>query len=374
MQLSALIVVGRHDVLLYHLLDLLTVLVQVARHVVVVYLCLQSLEFSLCIVHIALKLHGLLQFVHLLLAQLVVGESALDDALLEVVVVGIRQVEVLGGSNGGMLGNILRHVVEHHLRRVQTVQIECDIGQRVGLHLDVRLQTFLHIDAATTGQIVARRGQLQVRIIRQVDVGNLHQALPVCARTYYYGALQVLQGTAGNLRGRCRLTIHQHHDGHHRVDRLQTGLVFAVCTLQLAFRLYNLLTLRHPHAHNIDTLRQRTAAIAAQVEDQLLCTLLLQVEECQTHRFRGLARKGVQIDISDAVVQHAVPRNLWHLDVLAGNLKRHLLARRRTLNFQHEGRTGLAAQMTAHVARVLVRHHRIVYLQDDVALLQTHLR
>ena len=139
MQLSALIVVGRHDVLLYHLLDLLTVLVQVARHVVVVYLCLQSLEFCLCIVHIALKLHGLLQFVHLLLAQLVVGESALDDALLEVVVVGIRQVEVLGGSNGGMLGNILRHVVEHHLRRVQTVQIECDIGQRVGLHLDVRL-------------------------------------------------------------------------------------------------------------------------------------------------------------------------------------------------------------------------------------------
>ena len=30
--------------------------------------------------------------------------------------------------------------------------------------------------------------------------------------------------------------------------------------------------------------------------------------------------------------------------------------------------------MTAHIARVLICHHRIVYLQDDVALLQPHLR
>ena len=38
-------------------------------------------------------------------------------------------------------------------------------------------------------------------------------------------ALQVLQRTAGNLRGRCRLLIHQHDDRHDGVDGLQVRLV-----------------------------------------------------------------------------------------------------------------------------------------------------
>ena len=176
-----------------------------------------------------------------------------------------------------MLADVVDDVVEHHLRRVQPIQIERHVGHRVRLHLHVRLDAFLHLDATTRRQIVARRRQLQVGIVGQVHIGNLYQSLAVCARTYYYTTLQVLQRSARNLRGRRRLLVHQHHDGYHGVDGLQARLVFRLDTLQLTLRLDYALTLGQPHAQDVHTLRQRAATIAAQVQHQLLSTLLLQV-------------------------------------------------------------------------------------------------
>ena len=118
---ASLVVVGRYDVLLHQLLYLRAVAIQVALYVVVVQLGLQRFELSLRIVVVALELCHFFQFVELLLADLVVGESRLDDALLEVCIVGIRQVEVRCRGYGGMTVDVVNHVVEHYFRRVQSV-------------------------------------------------------------------------------------------------------------------------------------------------------------------------------------------------------------------------------------------------------------
>ncbi len=173
--------------------------IEVATQVVMVYLSLQRLKLSAGIIIVTLKLGGLNQFLKLFLADLVIGKASLDNSLFEILIVGIRQMEVDSRYQRRMLGDIVHHIVEHHLRRVQAVQIERDISHRVGLHHQVRRDALLHLDATTTGQVVARGGQLQIGVIGQVHVRNLYQSLAIGLRTDDDATFQVLQGTRGNL-------------------------------------------------------------------------------------------------------------------------------------------------------------------------------
>ncbi len=102
--------------------------------------------------------------------------------------------------------------------------------------------------------------------------------------------------------------------------------------------------------------------------------MFLQIEESTAHRLGGFARKRVQTDIADIIGTHTIIGNLWHLDATTRNLEVHLLARRRTQNLQHERCARLTTQVAADIADVLVRHHRIVNLQNDITLLQAYLR
>ena len=111
--------------------------------------------------------------------------------------------------------DVVDHIVEHHLGGVLSGggEIEGDVGDGVGLHLEVgldaaaiahlsatcgvehlgqRVRDVLAIaraallvvdglDAAPAGDVVFRGGYLHIRVIGQVD-GNLHQALAVGAR------------------------------------------------------------------------------------------------------------------------------------------------------------------------------------------------
>ena len=100
---------------------------------------------------------------------------------------------------------------------------------------------FLVVDSlntATTGNIVFRGGYLHVRVVRQVD-GYLYQSFAVRARTYYYPAIQVLQGTAGNLAGTGCLAIHHHHERHQRVYRLYPRFIFLAGLLYLSLVFYH---------------------------------------------------------------------------------------------------------------------------------------
>ena len=92
---------------------------------------LQSLKLGFGVFHISLELHHLLQALHHLLTLGIIGETAFQDTLLELGIVGIRQREVLGRSYRGMTLNVIHHVFQHHLRRVTagSTEIVGDIGQ-----------------------------------------------------------------------------------------------------------------------------------------------------------------------------------------------------------------------------------------------------
>ena len=141
----------------------------------------------------------------------------------------------------------------------------------------------------------------------------------------------------------------------------------------LAAILNNRLALAHPEVHNVDSLHFGTAAVAAQVEDKRRGALLLQIDKGTAHLFGTTLGKLVQIDVSYAALQHAVIGQLGQLDGTARQLEVQLLARRRAQHLHHEIGAGIAAQMTADVAHVLVGHDRVINTQNDVALLQPHL-
>ena len=107
--------------------------------------------------------------------------------------------------------------------------------------LAIAATAFLVVDGlntATTGNIVFRGGYLHVRVVRQVD-GYLYQSFAVRARTYYYPAIQVLQGTAGNLAGTGCLAIYHHHEWHQRVYGLYPCFIFLAGLLYLSLVFYH---------------------------------------------------------------------------------------------------------------------------------------
>ena len=268
-------------------------------------------------------------------------------------------MEIFCGSNCRMLGNIIDHIIKYRLCRVDTVQIESDIRHGIRLHLNIglntttisHLTTFLGIEhlrkgvwnmlfitttsmfvinglyTATTGNVVFGGRQFQITIIRNLDVGNLHQSFTIRACTYYYSSIQILYRAADYLTCRSRLVIDKNHNRHHCINRLQTGLIFRVGTTDFSFRLHQGHPLRYPHIGDIHTLCQGTSSIATQVQNQFRGTLLLQVQKSTTHRFCRLTRESIQVDIPYAIRTHSIIGNLWHLDTTTGNLKGHLLTR-----------------------------------------------
>ena len=114
-------------------------------------------------------------------------------------------------------------------------------------------------------------------------------------------------------------------------------------------------------------------AVAAQVKDKRRGALLLQVDEGAAYLLGATLGELVQIDVSHAALQHAVIRQLGQFNGTARQLEVQLLARCRAQHLHHEIGAGIAAQMTADIAHVLVGHDRVVNAQNDVALLQPHL-
>ena len=88
--------------------------------------------------------------------------------------------------------------------------------------------------------------------------------------------------------------------------------------------------------------------------------VFFQIDESLLYFLRTLVGESLQVDISHAIVEHPIPRNLIHQDLLAGkfNLARLLLAR--SLDSQCHLRVGNALQEFAHlVAREGRDIHRV---------------
>ena len=143
-------------------------------------------------------------------------------------------------------------------------------------------------------------------------------------------------------------------------------------TLQLSLHLQDCLTFRQEHIDDADRFGNRTTTIITQIEDKTLGTLLSQIDESATHFLGRLLGKGIEVDVTDATLQHAIIRQERQLDGTAGYLHLHRLACTWTLNFQHERRTRVTTKMIANIAHLLIGHILIINTQNNVTLLQAH--
>ena len=398
-------VVGRHDVAREDGLDHLLVVVEVFGKVVVEAL-FERVKLRARVVVVALELRQLHQVLELLLALAVILEAALDDKRLEVLVVGVGELEGGGRRDGLVLLEIFHLPVEHRLRGVESRrgEVEGDVGQRVGQHLDVgldaaavahdapvargegvgqRVGDMLRVasapvavvdglDAASAGDVVFARGELDDAVVGQVE-GRLHQSLAEGARAHDDGAVEVLEAAAGDLRGRGRLVVDEDDDGHHGVDRLHLGRKLAVGLLDLALHRQDGLALGHEHVDDGDGLLDASATVAPQVEDEALHALVLHVEHGAPHVAGAVLRVGGEAEIADAARLHAVVGHGRLLDLLAGDDLAEGLARRGAHDLDLERRSRVAAQVAGDVGRGLPRHRGVVDAHDDVALAQSRL-
>ena len=209
----------------------------------------------------------------------------------------------------------------------------------------VRVLVFACLDAASRRDIVFCCGQLQLACVGQRHVGHLHQSLAVRSCSHHHGAVEVLQRTARNLTGARRSLVYEHHDGHNRVNRFCCGLVFAVGVLHLSLHAEQMLALREEHVQNLYSLANRSAAVATEVQNERSHAVVLHVEHGAAHVLGATFHKLVVVDISHAVLLHAVVGEVRQLYSLALNLQRHLLAGRRTQHLQHHRRAGVASEV-----------------------------
>ena len=299
----------------------------------------QRLKLGFGVVVVSLEACQALQFLEYLLAHLVVCESALYHALLELLVVGIREFEVLGACHGGVGGYVVNLVVEHDVGCVHTREIEGDVGQRVGLHFDVGLDATAvahdasgscaelvservghvlgyisvvgvlvaqSLYAASRGYVVFGCGELQLAVVWQRYVWYLHQTLAVGACAHDYGAVVVLQRSARYLAGAGCSLVDEHHDRHHGVERLYRSVVIAVGVLHLALHREQVAALRYEHVEYLQGFLYRTSAVVAQVEHQTLHALLLQVDKGTAHIFGAVLQILVVVDVADIARLHAI--------------------------------------------------------------------
>ena len=143
-------------------------------------------------------------------------------------------------------------------------------------------------------------------------------------------------------------------------------------TLQLSLHLQDCLTFRQEHIDDTDRFGNRTTTIITQIEDKAIGSLLSQIDESTTHFLGRLLGKGIEVDVTDVTLQHAIIRQERQLDGTACYLHLHRLACTWTLNFQHERRTRFTTKMIADIAHLLIGHILIINTQDDVTLLQSH--
>ena len=138
-----------------------------------------------------------------------------------------------------------------------------------------------------------------------------------------------MQRAAGYLACAGRVAVDEHHHRHQRVDGFHAGAVFAVGALELALRLHERDVFGYEHIEYVDSLLQRAAAVAAQVEHKRLHALAVHLEIGAAHVFRASFGEGAQQQVAYAVVLQAVIGHGRHLYGAA----RHLQAQRLALDF-----------------------------------------
>ena len=403
---SGLVVVRRQDFLGQNLHQLLLVAPQVLGQVVA-ELRLQGLEFGLGLVVIAFEAGQFLQVLQVLFRVAGVGIAAVHHPFGKRFIVGVGQFEVLGRGHRRMFGDVVHDIVEQQLARIArhvgagVQQTDGQVRQGVGLHLHVGRDTaaiFHHpaacraelfgqrighmlrvaavvvlvvdgLYAASAGYVVLVGGQFQAAVVGHGH-GHLHQSLAIGARSHDDRTVQILQAAARDLARTGRFAVHQHHDGHDGVYRFHRRPVVVVHAFQASAVRNDQLSLGHEHVHKAHSLLFYAAAVAPQVEHELLHALSFQVEERPPHLLGAAFRELVQVDVAHAVLPQAVVGHRRELYGAARHLDFHHLSRAGPAYLDDECGARVAPQTVAHIAVVPAFHRLVVDGQYHIALLQ----
>ena len=227
------------------------------------------------------------------------------------------------------------------------------------------------LDATTRGQVILGRCQLDAAVIGKF-ARTLYQTLAIGVATNDHSTVEVLQSTRHDFSSTCRVVIHQYSQWDVKIKRVVFGAVREIRCHHLTLGLHNLHVLGHEEVDHINSFVQQTTTIVAQIEDDLLCSLLLQRNDCLAHILGTSFRKLSQEDIT-SIAHQPIIGNSGQFDASTGNLEVTRLLLAWTLHLQHERRTRFTTQQFTHFCGVHALQVFVVNLQQHVTHLQTHL-
>ena len=290
------------------------------------------------VVHVSLGRGGLAQGGELLFAHLVILKLVGVDEGLELVEDGVGDLKLgWAGDLVAVLGDVACGEVEvpvvaHDVidDALEFARLDLDVGHDAAALTDlaavcrvedacgavgggflvgavlVAVAVVELLDESSAGDVVLGDGDLEDAVIGEVACG-LYQSLAKGARADDHGAVEVLQGSRGDFAGAGRAAVDEHCQGDVGVDGVDGGLVGALAGLVASTHDEDLGALGDEEADDLDGRLDDAAAIAAQVEDDVLdARVVLECDEGVAHLLCRLLVKGCQVDVADVASRDAV--------------------------------------------------------------------
>ena len=241
----------------------------------------------------------------------------------------------------------------------------------------LRLTIFINVSlhASSAWDIIFRRRQFQHTAIGQ-GARLLHKPFTIRALADDNGAVIILQGAGRDFRSRSRRVIGQDDDGHLRIQGFGTRLIGYVVFFYLSFYVDHFLAARDKKRHDLGGLIHESAGVIAQVEQQALSALLLQLGHGLLHIAPRIFRILIEQNISDTVLQDLRRCNAGQHDVAARYFERQWFAHAVAFHFQGKACARLAAQRSAHAVAIRLLAFRVcgriaivfsVLLQENIS-------
>ena len=222
------------------------------------------------------------------------------------------QTGVVSGTR--VLDAVLREELSMLVACEQVLLIVLVIAHSVGL-----------LDTSARWRVVTGDGEADHAVVGELQL-LLHQTLAEGTAADDGGAVVVLHGTGEDLGGRRRALVEQHHQWNLLIGSLAVTAVFLAGRLA-ALGIDNQTLVGQELVCHVDCCRQVAARVVAQVDAEVLESLLRQLCQCNQHLGIGVLAKVLDADISRVVIQHIGGGDALGGNLAAGNGERlHLLA------------------------------------------------
>ncbi len=195
----------------------------------------------------------------------------------------------------------------------------------------------------------------------------LHQALAVGAGAHYGGAVQVLKRPAHNLRSGGRTSVHEHHELEFLIQRRPLGAVNVHLLPVTAARNGHQRILRHEDGDYLGSLGEKSAAVPAKVEYELVHTLSLEFLHLVAHLVAHALGESALQNVARVAVKHSGIFDVRKMYLFAAHLDFQGVARIDFLYLELHDGARLSLHLLGAGLGIERLHVHAVYLQYLVA-------